>query len=57
VQQHRAGLAPQPGPGAGQTVIDPENGLPVPVIPVTEGVTSQPVVQPIGPGTGGAGGK
>jgi hypothetical protein len=30
-----------------QTVTDPETGLPVPVIPVNEGVTSQPVVQPI----------
>jgi hypothetical protein len=30
-----------------QTVVDPETGVAVPVIPVTEGVTSQPVVQPI----------
>lgn len=30
-----------------QTVVDPETGTAVPVIPVTEGVTSQPVVQPI----------
>jgi hypothetical protein len=57
VQQHRAGLAIDQGPGAVQTVIDPETGLPVPVIPVNEGVTSQPVIQPIGPGTGGAPGK
>jgi hypothetical protein len=57
VQQHRAGLAPAPGPGVAQTVIDPVTGMPVPVIPVTEGVTAQPVVQPIAPGTGGAGGR
>jgi hypothetical protein len=57
VQQHRAGLAPAPGPGAAQTVIDPQTGLPVPVIPVTEGVTSQPVVQPIAPKPAGTGGK
>ena len=30
-----------------QTVFDPVTGLPVPVIPVKEGVTSQPVVQPL----------
>ena len=30
-------------------VIDPATGLPVPVIPVNEGVTAQPVVQPIAP--------
>jgi hypothetical protein len=33
-------------PGA-QTVIDPQTGVAVPVIPVTEGVVSQPVVEPI----------
>jgi hypothetical protein len=38
-------------------VIDPVTGLPVPVIPVTEGVTSQPVVQPIGSKPEGTGGK
>ena len=52
-----AGLAPEPGPGAAQSVIDPVTGLPVPVIPVTEGVTSQPVVQPIGSKPEGTGGK
>jgi hypothetical protein len=57
VQQHRAGLAVDQGPGALQTVIDAQTGLPVPVIPVKEGVTSQPVVQPIAPGKGGASGK
>lgn len=57
VQQHRAGIASVPAAPAAQTVIDPVTGLAVPVIPVTEGVTSQPVVQPIGPGTGGASGK
>lgn len=57
VQQHRAGLAPAPAVGAVQTVIDPVTGLPVPVIPVTEGVTSQPVVQPMAPVSGGAKGK
>ncbi|WP_073977200.1 hypothetical protein, partial [Erythrobacter donghaensis] len=57
VQQHRAGLAPESGPGAAQTVIDPETGLQVPVIPVTEGVTSQPVVQPIAPKPVATGGK
>jgi len=51
VQQHRAGaVAAGQGPAA-QTVIDPVTGLPVPVIPVNEGVTSQPVVQPIAPAT------
>jgi hypothetical protein len=50
VQQARAGLAPAaPAQGAAQTVIDPLTGLPVPVIPVKEGVTAQPVVQPIAP--------
>ena len=57
VQQHRAGLAPEPAVGAVQTVIDPVTGLSVPVIPVTEGVTSQPVVQPMPPGSGGSKGK
>lgn len=57
VQQHRAGMAVNQGPGAVQTVTDPETGLPVPVIPVTEGVTSQPVIQPIAPGTGGGSGQ
>jgi hypothetical protein len=51
VQQHRAGLVADQGPAAAQTVIDPETGLPVPVIPVNEGVTSQAVVQPIAPAT------
>ncbi len=55
VQQARAGQAPQDP--MQQTVIDPETGLPVPVIPVNEGVTSQPVVQPIAPVTGGASGE
>ncbi|MCZ8369924.1 MAG: hypothetical protein O9293_08160 [Porphyrobacter sp.] len=57
VQQHRAGLAADPMSGAKQSVIDPVTGLPVPVIPVNEGVTSQPVVQPIAPATGTAPGK
>ncbi|ANK14234.1 hypothetical protein A9D12_08960 [Erythrobacter neustonensis] len=57
VQQHRAGIAVAPSQPAAQTVIDPETGAAVPVIPVTEGVTSQPVVQPIAPATGGASGK
>jgi len=57
VQQHRAGLVSGAAPGPTQTVIDPVTGLPVPVIPVTEGVTSQPVVQPIAPVTGTAPGK
>ncbi|MFM7404007.1 MAG: hypothetical protein ACKO1N_07930 [Erythrobacter sp.] len=53
VQEARAGrMAMMPDSG-GQTVIDPVTGLPVPVVPVTEGVTSQPVVQPIGPQAGG----
>jgi hypothetical protein len=30
-----------------QTVIDPETGLAVPVVPVNENITAQPVVQPI----------
>jgi hypothetical protein len=33
-------------PGA-QTVIDPLTGVAVPVVPVTEGVISQPVLQPL----------
>jgi hypothetical protein len=57
VQQHRSGFATDPAAGVMQTVFDPVTGLPVPVIPVKEGVTSQPVVQPIGPGTGGASGQ
>jgi hypothetical protein len=45
-QQARAsGMPVQAAPV--QTVIDPVTGLPVPVIPVNEDVTSQPVVQPI----------
>jgi hypothetical protein len=54
VQQARASGAPLPNPGnlAGQgvevrTVVDPETGVAVPVVPVNETVTSQPVVQPI----------
>jgi hypothetical protein len=57
VQQARAGAVTAPPTGVVQTVIDPVTGLPVPVIPVKEGVTSQPVVQPIAPGTGGASGQ
>jgi hypothetical protein len=49
VQQARAGVTVAQAPGAQQTVIDPVTGLPVPVIPVNEEVTSQPVVQPIAP--------
>jgi hypothetical protein len=30
-----------------QAVIDPDTGVAVPVVPVTEGVISQPVVEPI----------
>jgi len=55
VQQARASGTPVPDAAdlAGQgvevtkSVIDPETGLAVPVIPVDENVTSQPVVQPI----------
>jgi hypothetical protein len=57
VQQHRAGRMTGPAGGVVQTVIDPQTGQAVPVIPVTEGVTSQPVVQPIAPVTGTAPGK
>lgn len=57
VQQARGGQAAGPAPGAVKAVVDPATGLPVPVIPVTEGVTSQPVVQPIAPSTGTAPGK
>ncbi|AUX69294.1 hypothetical protein CHX26_07100 [Porphyrobacter sp. HT-58-2] len=52
VQQARAGFAVGSAPGVMQTVLDPETGLPVPVIPVTEGVVSQPVVEPIAAGSG-----
>jgi len=54
VQQARASGAPVPSIGdlTGQgvemtTVIDPVTGAAVPVVPVNENVTSQPVVQPI----------
>jgi hypothetical protein len=54
VQQARASGMPEPGltsllgQGAGvQAVIDPDTGVAVPVVPVTEGVISQPVVEPI----------
>ncbi|MEQ5787265.1 hypothetical protein J3454_05110 [Erythrobacter sp. NFXS35] len=54
VQQARASGVPVPGvadlSGQGvrvQTVIDPETGIAVPVVPVDENVTSQPVVQPL----------
>lgn len=54
VQQARASGAVVPGvtslTGQGvavQTVIDPQTGVAVPVIPVTEGVISQPVVEPL----------
>lgn len=53
VQEARASGMPAPtitnliGQGAAvQTVIDPGTGVAVPVIPVTEGVISQPVVEP-----------
>lgn len=49
VQQARAGIATTPTPAVAQTVVDPETGAAVPVIPVREGVTAQPVVQPIAP--------
>lgn len=48
-QQARAGVIPAAPMGAVQTVTDPGTGVPVPVIPVNVGVTSQPVVQPIAP--------
>lgn len=54
VQQARASGLPVPGvanlTGQGvavQTVTDPETGVAVPVVPVNENVTSQPVVQPL----------
>jgi hypothetical protein len=54
VQQARASGMPLPNAGdlAGQgvevkTVLDPETGVAVPVVPVDESVTSQPVVQPL----------
>lgn len=53
VNEARLSGAPVPsvtslvGQTAKQTVIDPETGVAVPVIPVTEGVISQPVVEPI----------
>lgn len=51
VQQARASGVPVPSatdtaPGA-QSVIDPATGVAVPVVPVREGVVSQPVVEPI----------
>jgi hypothetical protein len=54
VQEARASGAPVPSvtslvseaPGV-QTVIDPETGVAVPVVPVNEGVISQPVLQPL----------
>jgi hypothetical protein len=54
VQEARASGAPVPSvtslasqaPGV-QTVIDPLTGVAVPVVPVTEGVISQPVLQPL----------
>lgn len=48
-QQARAGVAVAAPTGAVQTVTDPLTGVPVPIIPVREGVTAQPVVQPITP--------
>ena len=48
-QQARAGVPVAAPMGAVQTVTDPLTGLAVPVIPVREGVTAQPVVQPIAP--------
>jgi hypothetical protein len=51
VQQARAGVI-ETGPAPLQTVIDPETGLPVPVIPVNVEVLAQPVVQPIAPPPG-----
>ncbi|MBI1403489.1 MAG: hypothetical protein GC147_09760 [Porphyrobacter sp.] len=64
VQQARAEGVPVPGVadlnGQGlevKTVIDPETGLPVPVVPVDERVTSQPVVQPIPSDPGAASGE
>ena len=56
-QQAGVRRADMPAEGPVQTVIDPETGLPVPVIPVKEGVTAQPVVQPIGKPPGGASGQ
>lgn len=46
VQQARGSGTPTTTTAA-QSVIDPLTGLPVPVIPVNEGVVSQPVVEPI----------
>lgn len=52
VQEARASGLPVPtvtsfaAQGSAQTVIDPATGVAVPVVPVTEGVISQPVVEP-----------
>jgi hypothetical protein len=46
VQQARASGVAVPSVAV-QTVIDPVTGLPVPVIPVNEGVISQPVIEPM----------
>lgn len=46
VQEARVNGIPVPEMAA-RTVIDPETGVAVPVIPVNEGVISQPVVEPI----------
>lgn len=56
-QQARAGAATGSPTGADQGVIDPMTGLPVPVIPVNESVTAQPVIQPIAPKPAAAPGK
>ncbi len=49
VQQARAGVIEAAPMGAAQAPTEPGTGVPVPVIPVKEGVTAQPVVQPITP--------
>lgn len=46
VQQARASGVVVPTVAV-QTVIDPVTGLPVPVIPVNEGVVSQPIIEPM----------
>lgn len=56
VQEARVNGIPVPELAV-QTVIDPETGVAVPVIPVNQDVISQPVVQPIAPATGTAPGK
>jgi hypothetical protein len=50
--QAASGFAPMDQPLTAQTVLDPVTGAAIPVVPVEQGITHNPVVQPLATGGG-----